>query len=1759
MKRRSIALLLILSLVVGIFSTVLMYDKREPMNEVSASSVVTGTTLDDKLVSAGLSAITSGSVGTNANPYDIVEIVPYKGMAQLGYLIGGQEPIDISSLIVTSSELNKFAVSTTGESILEFKDDLKTKSELIEGVDNPDEWERKETEKSGFFTYVGVGKGQYKQIIGIENVTRVPIYVGDLYDQTQTEESEAVKEETPDEFTLVDGNRYDLQSSVYTVKDMSAIKSGSGYAVKEENVSKSEYIFKYNPVEDSQALGLLTYNALVFDNLKDYYDARNVQIQELINAGGTSEYVCYPTYKLVDGKLEFTYGSDGEKYVLFVPSMNGTGEYIVDKVRPETEGKSHINISLCYYEMALSEYSKVMATSQQYVNDESYIKDVLTDGSGAVTNITYGNSSTLFIKDTEATGVTRYKAVTSDAINEYYSNIKAALPADSDYICEPMYFKHLNYYIYIDSNDFSEEELAELDLQYVVFVPDENGQYVVSSATADVEGDESKLNLAIAYQSELGFSKATSNGQYKIIVNDAQYILADDGTGDYAWQDATVPDDAVVDHLSTEKIWIKNRVFYYWAQSGYANNEVFKKKFLGLSADKVSDFVCKVHVVTPEELYADKSVLDSADLIYMSDNLNDTYLKERVYLWETMGRNKEGSNNYVKKAADGTLSYNNEAEAKKGMNFMANDLDWDTAKKIYYMTAGVDNVYVPIIMDSHIYTETKNGTSGNYSAYVGNGKMIKEIEPAYNTDNGIKFINKTYSNKSNAFKLYILLTVFDDPIVGYNKFFNKFEFTGDTNNKVDRGASYKNSIVTTGSGRNKIGKFQYKASVGTDDKSVYWSEYTFLHEATSRDNAGAQKEGYSKSWAYYVNNNKQEALNMVNYNVLTVDGSDGLMVSDLMSNQFKNFLVSNPSAADKPYKVDIEMDTYINDKFGGDFSRTNVMNYLLNYDYYSELNAKDVIRILEIEPCKDFASKKDMIQQFRQYLPYYQGKIEIEQWISTEYIGKIDDLNTTFDIVYFGIRSGTKGKVGSLRTIREQTTLKDTNMRGLYYFHMGDRVSSFSSTLTYKIVVNGVTKYSLGDKIDNTVNLRWNGNDISNLNYTDLSNYVKANYAVVLEDVIYDCDNTVIDDSSNLYKFAKNNKNKPNVFSLSSIAGESQNQLIEFNKYAGWSKLQFELSSKSLQPSTEVIKRDRNDRKILFEYKINDFRATESDTYTVSLYADNNADGSYSEAELLVQNTGEKASKFKKGYYTISRDLMDDYCGCVHWALIVQKDENKEERNLIEGYLEIRTAQDKGKEKIRILQITSASGSTWNLSKDLANKSTEFGKHASSLADYELEIKTITTSDFNGWYSSKPYNKNTGAGEQLLENYDMIIYGFGDSVSDISNANGAWDNLTLFMDSGKSMLFTHDTTSMYNNGDNASNSTIYLRDRVGMNRFRIPTKAMLTGNFTYPNTYYDKATYPSNKHQSGAIDKTTKTYMAIHGYTDWHMSRYCDNSTGFSVNTKYVFESQYSSTDTKKSMATKVNEGQITNYPFDLSDTIRIALTHAQYYALDMEDEDLVVWYCLGSGNTSSCYNACYNDTRNNYYIYSIRNVMYSGVGHSPVGGEPDEVQLFINTMIAAYNCAIKPPEMIVENEDSRLKTATQDESILYYYSEYGSNEENAGIGTGDTYDVYVNPQDYNLISEIIRVRIKDMNGNDVTNSILFKELDSDGKPGVSPKIIDGYVQLKSGHHYVFQFPLSKLNNNDGVYTYTFEMLNAEDVPATKEITMGARTLFDVY
>lgn len=149
-------------------------------------------------------------------------------------------------------------------------------------------------------------------------------------------------------------------------------------------------------------------------------------------------------------------------------------------------------------------------------------------------------------------------------------------------------------------------------------------------------------------------------------------------------------------------------------------------------------------------------------------------------------------------------------------------------------------------------------------------------------------------------------------------------------------------------------------------------------------------------------------------------------------------------------------------------------------------------------------------------------------------------------------------------------------------------------------------------------------------------------------------------------------------------------------------------------------------------------------------------------------------------------------------------------------------------------------------------------------------------------------------------------------------------------------------------------------------------------------------------------------------------------------------------------IVSQVNQGQITNYPYQITteeqQTLTVAATHYQWLQPNMEldkdgdgKNDIVVWYCLsdlsdnaktrksqtewnngwGNDNGVNLYNVSPKDVVNNYYIYSMGNVTYSGAGHTEPTGMAEK-KLFVNTMVAAYNAGTKAPSVF-----SGMTTAT--------------------------------------------------------------------------------------------------------------------------------------
>ncbi|MCM1179080.1 MAG: DUF5057 domain-containing protein [Clostridium sp.] len=151
--------------------------------------------------------------------------------------------------------------------------------------------------------------------------------------------------------------------------------------------------------------------------------------------------------------------------------------------------------------------------------------------------------------------------------------------------------------------------------------------------------------------------------------------------------------------------------------------------------------------------------------------------------------------------------------------------------------------------------------------------------------------------------------------------------------------------------------------------------------------------------------------------------------------------------------------------------------------------------------------------------------------------------------------------------------------------------------------------------------------------------------------------------------------------------------------------------------------------------------------------------------------------------------------------------------------------------------------------------------------------------------------------------------------------------------------------------------------------------------------------------------------------------------------------------------ASQVNEGIISVYPFKISSELRISKTHSQSFALDLEDEDVSVWYTLsaGYGTTkvgASYYAASPHDGMDSYYLYSCGNVFYCGAGHSVVTGPKrdnnDERRLFINVIVNSVRNSGTKPRITLHEKDTDGKEITSDkkdgnlfidESGAYYYN----------------------------------------------------------------------------------------------------------------------------
>ncbi|MEG2383280.1 MAG: hypothetical protein RSB39_06795, partial [Oscillospiraceae bacterium] len=178
----------------------------------------------------------------------------------------------------------------------------------------------------------------------------------------------------------------------------------------------------------------------------------------------------------------------------------------------------------------------------------------------------------------------------------------------------------------------------------------------------------------------------------------------------------------------------------------------------------------------------------------------------------------------------------------------------------------------------------------------------------------------------------------------------------------------------------------------------------------------------------------------------------------------------------------------------------------------------------------------------------------------------------------------------------------------------------------------------------------------------------------------------------------------------------------------------------------------------------------------------------------------------------------------------------------------------------------------------------------------------------------------------------------------------------------------------------------------------------------------------------------------------------------------------------------QVNEGQITTYPFDVNtelfkpnaaanakNSMPIAKTHCQYQQLNMNSDDVVVWYCL----SGSKFDNLPNDVVNSYYIYSKGNVTYSGAGHTTdpaeVNKNVEEAKLFVNTMIAAYRVADIKPEISFTDATGKIPL----DNFMVPADSVGVLKPKMSEKTNTDRNIYFTINDANLKNKKLSVEFK--------------------------------------------------------------------------------------
>ena len=532
--------------------------------------------------------------------------------------------------------------------------------------------------------------------------------------------------------------------------------------------------------------------------------------------------------------------------------------------------------------------------------------------------------------------------------------------------------------------------------------------------------------------------------------------------------------------------------------------------------------------------------------------------------------------------------------------------------------------------------------------------------------------------------------------------------------------------------------------------------------------------------------------------------------------------------------------------------------------------------------------------------------------------------------------------------------------------------------------------------------------------------------------------------------------------------------------------------------------------------------------------------------------------ELRTGYtYKVVRVLPDDYQGVLPWKMIFFDNSDALVRTAVSGYTAVDRGSRVDIQVLQLMSDRKASNdkTLWDLESDSDVKSLlsgirEFNVSIDSVKTSTFinglisddQLKKLKTDEQK---SEAYYN----AAYTTFQQYDMLILGFGDNYQ-FGSKDQSLKNMAVseairdYIEDGKSVLFTHDSSSYINSKAGSGKGWYWgyefnktMRAAVGLDRYgalleyyddQRNNSSLSDAQRKRYDAYYNILDTQYNYDTAwkpGTDRSSDQTVGNIEGTTKYTTVRYVQNrinailrkgtsytSFCFPIRNSLFYQGMDKTTNSQGQITvlgdykefgdgagpdmivSQVNQGQITNYPYQITteeqQTLTVAATHYQWLQPNMEldkdgdgKNDIVVWYCLsdlsdnaktrksqtewnngwGNDNGVNLYNVSPKDVVNNYYIYSMGNVTYSGAGHTEPTGMAEK-KLFVNTMVAAYNAGTKAPSVFFRDDNGN--------TIDSVYMMYDAANKMI-LDRSNKIQVDFKATDYNILSSATEIRVE--------------------------------------------------------------------------------------